>query len=67
MVTAFIFGKMGINMKESGKLVSDMVTALTSLQMAMFILVNINWGNLMDMDNINGPMETLILECFRMD
>ena len=56
MDTAYIYGAMETDMKANGNNDSNMVMALTFLEMAIFILAIIKTGSLMAMDSIYGLM-----------
>jgi len=62
----YILGLMVIDMKVSGRSVSETVTALIFLQMVMFILVNIKTVNLKVLECINGQTGILTKESSRM-
>jgi len=62
----YILGLMVIDMKVSGRSVSETVTVLIFLQMVMFILVNIKTVNLKVLECINGQMGILTKESSRM-
>jgi len=57
---------MVIDMKVSGRSVSETVTVLIFLQMVMFIQVNIRTVNLKVLECINGQMGILTKESSRM-
>lgn len=62
----YILGLMVIDMKVSGKSVSETVMVLIFLQMEMFILVNTKTGNLKVLECINGRMVILTKENSKM-
>lgn len=61
MVMVYIFGRMVISMKESGKHVLDMVMVLISLPMVISILVSTDMGIRKALVNIDGLMVILTL------
>ena len=63
----YIIGLMVTVTKVSGKNVFEMVMELIFSQMVMFILVNINKESPKALECINGQMEILTKESFRME
>jgi hypothetical protein len=66
MGMGYISGRMAINMRGSGKPVSDMEMELTSFLMETAMLDSIPTGNLMDLANTSGLMAISTLASSKM-